>query len=173
VVALDSSGYYSLFPGKRPPDAFQDLVRGALSGRDVRIPKAMLKELAVNSGLTRADVLRNLRSVAARVEVIPEGAFSTRKALKSAGLVGKKFTFDRRIAASAIDLGEMFGTGDRRQMRAFIDVLSRSMSRDAARAHVVSLSSVDPRNLGVLFALGFGGAAVGSNTPWPVSPQQQ
>lgn len=173
AVALDSSAYYSLFPGARKPDAFQQLVQKALGGRDVRIPETMMKELVVKSRLTRAEVIRNLESVAARVEVIPEGAFSTRAALKEAGLVGKGWAWDRRISASAVDLGEMFATGDRRQAKAFVDVLARSMSRDAARAHVMSLSTFDPKTLGVLFALGLGGAAANSSSPAPVYPEHQ
>ena len=123
--------------------------------------------------ITQADVVRKLETFAARVEVIPEGAFSTRVALKEAGLVGKGWAWDRRITASAVDFGEMFATGDRREARAFIDVLARSMSRDAARAHVMSLSTFDPKTLGVLFALGLGGAAASSISPVPVSPEHQ
>lgn len=140
-VALDTSAYYSLFDTPlRKADNWNEVVTGLLSGRDLRVPESMIRELTVKSGLNRAEVLQNLTSIAGRVEVLPEGAFANSAALREAGLAGRGMVWDRRIGASAVDLRQMFGTGDWDQARAAVDVLEKALgSRDLARQHVLWL----------------------------------
>lgn len=178
MVAVDTSAYGSAFPrvGSLEDPRWGKVVRDVLAGRDVKVPEAMLKELAVKSGVSREEALRQLASLGRGAEALPEASAAVRMAIKEAGSKSVSI-WDRRIAASAADLRELFATGDFQQARALFrsGLMSREQIISLRPTGVIPGHGWDPGMLAVLAALGLGGAAATSDhgAPAVVTPDYQ
>jgi rRNA-processing protein FCF1 len=163
ATAVDTNAYILAFPGRGTVDPrWTKVAREILAGRDIRVPEAMIEELAQGSGLSRAQILDDLATLGRRSSTIPEAAKSTREAIERVAKARvRKDPFDPRIGASAAELGEVFATGDQNLARAVFKsgLMTREQILSLQPPGVIPGHGWDNSMLAIIVALGLVGGA--------------